>query len=55
MNRRVGITCFGVLLAEPFDARFNKGVFIFLVAAVLRITEAAHLTATALLLPSLLY
>lgn len=47
------LLAFVVLLAEPFDIQVNKGVFIFLVAEVLWITEAVHLTATALLVPVL--
>ncbi len=47
------LIAFGVLLAGPFDPGVNKGIFIFMVAAVLWITEAIHLTATALLVPVL--
>ena len=47
------VMALAVLLTGPFEPGVNKGIFIFMVAAVLWITEAIHLTATALLVPLL--
>ncbi|MCG8671152.1 MAG: DASS family sodium-coupled anion symporter, partial [Pseudomonadales bacterium] len=44
---------FSILLLKPFPGDVNQGIFIFIVAASLWITEAIHLTATALLVPLL--
>ncbi|MDX1692667.1 MAG: SLC13 family permease [Ketobacteraceae bacterium] len=43
----------GILILEPFEASINKGMFVFIVAATLWMTEVIHLTATALLVPVL--
>jgi sodium-dependent dicarboxylate transporter 2/3/5 len=42
-----------LLILKPFSGQVNTGLFIFLVAATLWISEAIHLTATALLIPLL--
>ena len=47
------LVALAVLVTEPFDSDINKGIFIFIVAATLWMTEAIHLTATALLVPVL--
>jgi sodium-dependent dicarboxylate transporter 2/3/5 len=41
----------GLLLLKPFNGQINSGLLILLVAATLWISEAIHLTATALLIP----
>jgi len=47
------IFAIALLILKPFDGLINTGIFIFLVAATLWISEAIHLTATALLIPLL--
>lgn len=42
-----------LLFIQPFETDINKGLFIFTLVAVLWMTEAIHLTATALLIPLL--
>jgi len=49
----IALTAFILLGWQPFDQNINRGLFIFIVAAILWISEAIHLTATALLIPLL--
>lgn len=44
---------FWLLINKPFPGEINSGLFIFLLAATLWISEIIHLTATALLIPLL--